>query len=52
MSPSGMPAAGIAVSTGTSARAGSCRQADTVARRASSGTAGPFSSRSMVPAEK
>ena len=32
---------GIAVSTGAKARTGSCRHDDTVARRASSGTAGP-----------
>ena len=52
MSPSGIPAAGIAVRTGTKARTGSCRQDDTVARRANSGTAGPFSSGIMIPAEK
>ena len=51
MSPSGMPAAGIAVSTGTRARAGSWRQEHTVIRRASSGTGGPCSSRIMVAAE-
>ena len=31
---------------------GSCRQDDTVARRANSGTGGPFSSRVMIAAEK
>jgi hypothetical protein len=46
MSPSGIPAAGMAVSTGT----GSCRHDDTLARRPSSGTAGPFSSGVMNPA--
>ena len=51
MSPSGMPSPGIAVSTGTRARAGSWWQDETVIRRASSGTAGPCSSRIMVPAE-
>ena len=49
---SGMPAAGMAVRTGTRARAGSRRQEHRVMRRASSGTSAPFSSRSMVPAEK
>ena len=43
--------AGIAVSTGTRARAGSWRQEQTVIRRASSGTGGPCSSRIMVAAE-
>ena len=52
MSPSGIPAAGIAVSTGIMARTGSCRHDERVARRASSGTAGPFSSRAMVPADR
>ena len=42
---------GIAVSTGTRARAGSWRQEQTVIRRASSGTGGPCSSRIMVAAE-
>ena len=51
MSPSGMLWAGIAVSTGTRARAGSWRQEHTVIRRASSGTGGPCSSRIMVAAE-
>ena len=51
MSPSEIPAAGIAVSTGTRARAGSWWQDETVIRRASSGTAGPCSSRIMVAAE-
>ena len=45
-------AAGIAVSTGTKARTGSCRHEDRVARRASSGTAGPFSSGIMTAAER
>ena len=45
-------AAGIAVSTGTRARAGSWRQDETVARRASSGTAGPCSSGIMIAAER
>ena len=52
MSPSGIPAAGIAVSTGTMARTGSCRHDETVARRASSGTAGLFSSGIMIPADR
>ena len=52
MSPSGTPLAGIAVSTGTRARAGSAWQDDTVIRRASSGTGGPCSSRIMVPADR
>ena len=43
---------GIAVSTGAKARTGSCRHDDTVARRASSGTAGPFSSGTMIPADR
>ena len=52
MSPSGIPAAGIAVRTGTNARTGSWQQDDSVMRRAISGTAGPFSSGIMIPAEK
>ena len=52
MSPSGIPWPGIAVSTGAKARTGSCRQDDSVARRASSGTAGPFSSGIMIPADR
>ncbi|MGD0936240.1 MAG: hypothetical protein ABR922_16930 [Streptosporangiaceae bacterium] len=52
MSPRPIPAAGIAVSTGTNARTGSCRQDDSVARRASSGTAGLFSSPIMIPADR
>jgi hypothetical protein len=51
MSPSGMPAAGIAVRTGTRVRAGSWRQEQTVIRRASSGAGGPCSSRIMVLAD-
>ena len=43
---------GSAVSTGANARTGSCRHDDTAARRANSGTAGPFSSGTMMPAEK
>ena len=46
------PWPGIAVSTGTKARTGSCRHDETVARRASSGTAGPFSSGIMMPADR
>ncbi len=52
MPPSGMPSPGIRVSTGTRARAGSAWQDDTVIRRASSGTGGPCSSRTMVPADR
>jgi hypothetical protein len=37
---------------GTRARTGSCRHEEMVARRANSGTAGPFSSGIMIPAEK
>jgi hypothetical protein len=49
---SGIPWPGSAVSTGTNARTGSWRHDDTVARRASSGTAGPFSSGTMIPADR
>jgi hypothetical protein len=52
MSPSGIPWPGSAVSTGTNARTGSCRGEETVARRVSSGTAGPFSSGTMIPADR
>ena len=52
MSPSGMPCSGIAVSTGAKARTGSCWHDESVMRRASSGTGGPFSSGIMMPAEK
>ena len=52
MSPSGIPAAGIAVRTGANARTGSLRHDDTVVRRAVSGMAGPFSSGIMIAAEK
>ena len=52
MSPSGMPASGMAVSTGTRARAGSVSQEQTVIRWVSSGTGGPCSSRIMVPADR
>ena len=37
---------------GAKARTGSCRHDDSAARRASSGTAGPFSSGIMNPAER
>ena len=47
-----MPGQGIAVSTGAKARTGSCRHDDSVARRVSSGRAGPFSSRVMMPADR
>ena len=43
---------GIAVSTGAKARTGSWRDDDSAARRASSGTAGPFSSGIMNPADR
>ena len=52
MSPGGIPAAGIAVSAGANARTGSFRQAESVARRVNSGTAGPFSSGIMIAAER
>jgi len=51
MSPSGIPAAGMLVSTGVNARTGSWRQEDSVNLRASSGTGGPFSWRAMMAAE-
>jgi hypothetical protein len=37
---------------GAKARTGSWRHDDSVARRVSSGTAGPFSSRVMIPADR
>ena len=52
MSPSGIPAAGIAVRMGAKARTGRARHDETVARRVSSGTAGPFSPGIMIAAEK
>jgi hypothetical protein len=52
MSPRLIPAAGCAVSTGANARTGSCRHDDAVARRASSGRAAPFSSGTMIPADR
>ena len=52
MSPSGICWPGIAVSTGAKARTGLWRHDETVARRASPGTAGPVSSGAMVPADR
>ena len=46
------PWPGIAASKGAKARTGSRRPDDSAARRASSGTAGPFSSPIMTPADR
>jgi hypothetical protein len=52
--PGGDDAAGRGrrASTGAKAQTGSCRHDDSVARRASSGTVGPFSPGIMIPAER
>jgi hypothetical protein len=52
MSPGLMPAAAMSCRTGTRVTAGSCALEQTVIRRASSGTAGPFSSLTIVAAGK
>src|SRR6266536_867510 len=51
MSPRRMPAAGMRARTTARARTGSSSQEDRVMRRASSGTVGPASSRTMVREE-